>query len=120
MQQSKKKVNLHLEKELFRTLHQAITDLKTPQEAEEFLRAFLTRAEHAALAKRIAVAYWLDKGRGYNNIRDNLKVSSATIAGIQSQFKNSAGIQIALQKIKAEEWANQWAEKIKRFTKLGK
>lgn len=116
MRLSKNKVNPHLRKELYRTLHQALADCKNPEEVEEFLSAFLSPAEHETLAKRVAVAYWLDKGRGYENIRDNLKVSSATIASIQQHMQKN-GVRIALQKIKAEEWANLWAQKIQRFTK---
>lgn len=118
MRSSKDKLNPFLEKELFRILHQTIADLKTPEEVEEFLKAFLAEGEYLALTKRVAVAYWLDKGRGYNNIRDNLGVSSATVAGIKNRMRNSRGIEVALQKIKAEEWANQWVEKIKGFAKL--
>lgn len=118
MRSSKDKLNPFLEKELFRTLHQAIADLKTPEEVEEFLKAFLAKSEYLALSKRVAVAYWLDKGRGYNNIRDNLGVSSATVAEIKNRMRNSRGVEIGLQKIKAEEWANQWTEKIQKFVKI--
>lgn len=117
MRVSKNKINSYLEKELRRTLHQAIADIKNPEEVEEFLNTFLSPAEQNAVAKRVAVAYWLNKGRGYNNIRENLKVSSATIAQIQGRM-SSKGVHIALQKIKAEEWATQWAQKIQKFTKL--
>lgn len=118
MRVSKNKLNPHLEKELFETLHQTIADLKNPTEVEEFLKTFLSETEHSALVKRMAVLYWLDKGRGYNNIHDNLKVSSATVATINGII-NTKGAQIALQKIKAEEWANQWAEKINKFVPRG-
>jgi uncharacterized protein YerC len=111
------KINPYLEKELRRTLQQTLADIKKPEEIEKFLTAFLSPSEQNALAKRVAVAYWLDKGRGYNNIRQNLKVSSATIAQIQSRL-TSKGVQLALQKIKAEEWADRWAKKIKKFAKL--
>lgn len=116
MRTSRQQVNQYLEKELLKTLYQTVADLRKPEEAEEFLNSFLSKAERLALAKRIAVAYWLDKGRGYSNIRENLKVSSATIADMQTRLKNSKGIGMTLQKIKAEEWANQWAAKIKKFT----
>lgn len=115
MRVSKNKVNQHLEKELFATLHQAVADLKTPKNIEGFFRAFLSRAEHQTLAKRVAVAYWLDKGRGYNNIRANLKVSSATIAGIQGVLKESKGARLAINQIKADEWANVWSERIRKM-----
>lgn len=118
MRVSKNKVNQSLEKELFKTLHQAVADLKTVQEVEAFLQAFLSQAEHTTLAKRVAVAYWLDKKRSYENINQNLKVSSATIAAVQNTMREP-GVMLALQKIKAEEWANVWTQKIKRFVKTG-
>lgn len=117
MRVSKIKVNQYLEKELFRTLHQTLADLKTPEEVNSFLDAFLTTSEHATIAKRLAVAYWLDKKRSYDHIQENLKVSSATIATVQSSMKKE-GVKIALQHIKAEEWASVWAQKIQGF--LGK
>lgn len=116
MRVSKNKVNPHLRRELFKTLYQTIADFKNPQEVEEFLQSFLSSAEHETLAKRVAVSYWLDKGRGYENIKENLKVSSATIASIQSSMRNN-GVKLALRNIKAEEWANVWAEKIRKLTK---
>ena len=66
------------------------------------------------LAKRLAIAYWLKKGRSYQNIKNNLKVSSATIASVQSQMENP-GFQLALKKIEADEWASNWSKKIKGF-----
>ena len=77
MRLSKGKVNPHLKKELYQALHQTLADLKNPQDIKDFLEAFLSEAEHETLTKRVAVAYWLDKGRSYVNICDNLKVSSA-------------------------------------------
>ncbi|MEK7521211.1 MAG: Trp family transcriptional regulator [Patescibacteria group bacterium] len=117
MRLSTRRVNPHLKKQLFSTLHQAIADLRTPGEVETVLSAFLSSAEHEILAKRVAVSYWLDKGRGYNNIRDNLKVSSATIASIQNAYNSNKGVKLILTKIRAEEWANVWAEKIKKLVR---
>lgn len=68
------------------------------------------------MSKRLAVAYWLKKGRSYENIKQNLKVSSATIASVQENFKKG-GFQIVLKKLEAEEWANKWSVKIKKFVK---
>ncbi|MAG59382.1 hypothetical protein CMO96_01145 [Candidatus Woesebacteria bacterium] len=116
MRVSKNLVNPHLEKELANTLHQAIADLKNPEEVVQFLRAFLSDAEYITLVKRVAVAYWLDQGRSYENIGENLKVSSATIAAMQ-QSMGADGVQKTLGKIKAEEWANAWSQKIQKFVK---
>lgn len=116
MRVSKTRINPYLKKELFKTLHQTIADLKTTEEVEEFLKSFLSKAEHTILAKRLAIVYWLDKGRSYSNIKRNLKVSSATISNLQSNLNNQ-GVQLALKKIKAEEWANIWTERIQKFVK---
>ena len=96
--------------------NQAVCDFKSPEEIDKFLKDFFTDAEYETFAKRLAVAYWLKKGRSYANIRDNLKVSSATVSSVQS-IMDKPGFKSALKKVEAEEWANQWAEKIKKFIK---
>ncbi len=117
MRLSKVKVNPHLKKELFQTLHKTLADLKNPQDIKDFLEAFLSGTEHETLAKRVAVSYWLDKGRSYTNIQNNLKVSSATITNVQKAYSRQKGVKLALSHIKAEEWANVWAEKIKKLVR---
>jgi uncharacterized protein YerC len=116
MQVSKKKVNPVLEKQLHTTLFTLITDLKNPQDAQQVLASLLTNSELTSVAKRLAVAYWLSKGRSYENIKENLKVSSATIAEVQQHVKNP-GWKLALQKVTAEEWASLWEQKIRHVFK---
>lgn len=117
MRVSKKPVNSHLLRELEHLFHQAVADIKSPDEAKEFFKAFLSKAEHTTIIKRVGVAHFLDKGRSYNNIKQDLKVSSATISLIQNSLKD-ANVQTTLQKIKAEEWATNWSNKIKGLIKL--
>lgn len=93
-----------------------LSDLKDVKEVEIFLKDFFNDAELETYAKRLAIAYWLKKNRGYKNIKTNLKVSSATIASIQNQL-GSDGYKLALEKMEAEEWASVWSEKIKKFVK---
>lgn len=116
MRVSKRKVNKALERELFQTLFQVVVDIKNTKEAEQFLLDFLGKDQLITTVKRLAVAYWLEKGRGVTNIRENLAVSSATIETIKRQL-NSPGIKLAIKKIEAEVWANKWTEKIKNFIK---
>ena len=97
-------------------LAQTISDIKTSEEAREFINDFFFPSEKESFVKRLALIYWLKKGRGYSNIKQNLKVSSATIASAQTLL-DKKGVQNALKKIEAEEWASQWSEKIKRFIK---
>lgn len=114
MQVSKRKVNPTLEKQLARTLYQLVVDLKNSQEAEDVMKSLLSQTELTTVAKRLAVAYWLTKGRSYENIKENLKVSSATVADVQQRIK-SPGWKLVIRKITAEEWASIWEEKIKRL-----
>lgn len=83
---------------------------------QTFLSDFFNQSESETFAKRLSIAYWLKKGRSYENIKNNLKVSSATIATIEKLLAKP-GFILALKKIEAEEWASQWAEKIKKFVK---
>lgn len=116
MRVSQKSVNTLLKKQIENMFIQLICDIKNTKEAENILRDFLNLSEFEALSKRLAVAYWLKKRRSYKNIRDNLKVSSATISTISEMMKRK-GFQNALKKVEAEEWANVWAEKIKKIIK---
>jgi len=78
-------------------LVQTIADLRDLEESRTFLSDFFNASELEAFTKRLAIAYWLSKGRSYNNIKDNLKVSSATIATVQSVM-DKAGFKLALKK----------------------
>ena len=116
MRTSQEKLNPSFKNQIIKTLAQTLADLKDLDEVETFLKDFFTESEYEAFSKRLAIAYWLKKGRSYANIKQNLKVSSATVASVQSIMK-SKGFQLALKKIEAEEWANVWSEKIKKFIK---
>lgn len=116
MRTSEKKLNPSLKNQVETVFAQTVADLRDLKEATRFLLDFFNQTEYESFAKRLAIAYWLKKGRSYNNIKDNLKVSSATVASVQSVMEKE-GFKLALKKIEAEEWANLWAEKIRKFTK---
>jgi TrpR-related protein YerC/YecD len=116
MRTSIKKLNPSLKKEITRMFAQAISDLKDINETTKFFSDFLNDSEVEGLSKRLAVAYWIKKGRSYNNIKNNLNVSSATVAQVLKDMKKP-GFKQLLAKIEAEEWASQWADKIKKFVK---
>lgn len=111
MRISEKRLNQNIRQQIQEILYQAIADLKNPQEVKLFLNDFLSKTERIALAKRLAVVIYLDKKRPYENIKNTLKISSATIASFYKRFSDP-GVQLALQKVKAEQWANKWTEKI--------
>lgn len=117
MRLSKQKINPRIEKQIFNIFYQVIGDLRNSQEAETFFKDILTKAELEALTKRLAVALFLEKGRSYDNIKNTLKVSSATVATVAEQMKKGKGLELALKKIRAEEWAERWTKKIKKLFK---
>ncbi len=114
MRRSEKAMHPSLKKQIRDIFMQTIADMRDIEEANRFFKDFFTDSEMEVFSKRLAVAYWLKKGRSYANIKENLQVSSATIASIQDTMKK-AGFALAVRKIEAEEWANIWSEKIKKF-----
>lgn len=111
MKISEEKLNRNLQKQVLEIFYQTIADLKTPEETKVFFIDFISQTSRVALAKKLAVAVYLDKKRSYQNIKRTLKVSSSTVAEVYKKI-GSPGFQLALRKIKAEEWANEWSKKI--------
>lgn len=109
-------MNRYIQNEAFRILYQLIADIKNPKEAKDFITDLFSKTEALSLVKRLMVAYYLEHDRSYENIKENLKVSSATIASIDHKRKGP-GYQLALKKIEAEKWAQEWAEKIRKLFK---
>jgi uncharacterized protein YerC len=116
MRVSSNKINPTLKNRLVKTFAQLLADFKEPEKVEIFLKDFFNENELETFAKRLSIAYWLKKKRSYTNIMQNLKVSSATIASVEKLMKKE-GFKLAIKDLEAEEWANQWAEKIQKFIK---
>jgi len=113
MQVSKKSVNKKIEKKIFRSLYQVLADLKSPHKVEQFLDDVLSGTEKTVLAKRLGIAYYLSKNKSYEIIRQDLKVSSATIANVQKWMEQGGeGLLLALKAIEADEWAGELTDKI--------
>lgn len=88
-------------------------DAKNEVDVEITLKALMSENELSAVAKRLAIAVFLDKRQSYEHIKDVLKVSTATIASVAENM-NKRGIQMALAKVKAEEWADVWSIRLSR------
>lgn len=110
-------MNPSLKRQLLKTFAQMIADFTKPSEIESFLTDFFSEKELEIFVKRISIAYWLKKGRDSENIKRNLLASQKEITQAQESLKKE-GIKLALKKIEAEEWANVWAERIKKITKI--
>jgi len=111
MKVSEKKLNRNLEKQILRVFYQLIADIKDADEVEKFFQDFLNKASRLRLAKRLTIALLLEKGRSYQEIKKGLNVSSSTVADVYKDLGTS-GMQLAIKKVKAEEWAEDWSKKI--------
>lgn len=113
MKKAATKMSKNIESQVYKILYQVLADCKTDVNMEIVLKSLLTDSEIEAIAKRLAIAVFLDKGQSYEHIKDILKVSSATIASVAENM-NEKGMQMALERVKAEEWADVWSIRISR------
>jgi len=111
MQLSQNPINKSIEKQLSQMFYGLLAEIDSPEEIKMILGDILTEAERAAVIKRLGIALYLDKGRSYEDVKNNIKVSSATIATVAENLRNP-GWQEAIKRIKAEEWASAWTGKI--------
>lgn len=108
-----KVMNRQIETQVYKILYQVLADAKSEVDVELILESLMSTGEISAIAKRLAIAVFLDKGQSYEHIKDVLKVSTATIASV-AEGMNKRGIQMALQRVKAEEWADVWSIRLSR------
>ena len=111
-----REVNPTLKKTITKTFIQLLSDLKTEEQIEIFLRDFFDEKEFETYTKRLAIAYWIKKNRDDENIKNNLKVTEKEISEVKKTI-DKKGIRLALKHLEADEWANVWAERIKKLTK---
>ena len=111
MQLSQNPINKTLEKQLDEMFYQVLAEIDSPEELKMIMSDILTEGEQLAVLKRLGIALYLDKGRSYEDVKNNIKVSSATIATVAENLGNE-GWQEMIKRIKAEEWASDWTEKI--------
>jgi len=94
-------------------IFQVFADLNTIEDVKTFMKSFYSKEEIITTAKRLAVAYSLEKGESYEEIKNTFRVSSATIANIDKiKNQNKEGFKIAFERLEAEHWAGELAKKI--------
>jgi uncharacterized protein YerC len=103
-----------LQKQVRKTFFQTLEDLKTKDNFEMFLNDFLSHDELNNLSKRLAIAYWIKKGRNDENITTNLMATQKEINEVKANL-DTKGYKLAVKLMEAEEWANIWSDKIKKL-----
>lgn len=111
MQQSQKPLNKNIEIQLEKMFYGLMAETDSPEKIRMFFTDLLTEGEKIAVLKRMGIAIYLDKKRSYEDIKNNIKVSSATIASVAEKLGNE-GWQEIIKMIKAEEWASEWSDKL--------
>ena len=83
------------QKELF----DAVASLKTPDEAERFLRDLCTRSEIDAMAHRWEVAQLLNEGLPYLEVAKRAHASTTTVTRVAQWLRNGeGGYELALRR----------------------
>lgn len=113
MQLSSEPMNKSIEKQLSEMMIGVISELNSPLEIKTVLTDLLTESERLSIVKRLGIALYLDKGRSYEDIKKNIKVSSATIASVAENIGNP-GWQEMIRRIKADQWAESITNKLSK------
>lgn len=86
----------------------ALVELRTPEEAAQFLKDLLSKQEAEMLAKRIEIARLLIKGFTYGKIEKFLKVSHGTVARVSEWLVTSGeGYRLVVNRVKEEKTVQQ-------------
>lgn len=89
---------------LLEQLYTLLADLNSPKEVKLFLTNFMTPTERLVFAKRLAIAWLLEQGKSYDEINQQLRVSSATISSV-AEIRQSQGMQLAFRRLQLDRWA---------------
>ncbi len=86
-----------------------LVKIESKDEANQFIKDFLTPVEQIMLSKRLAIAFLLEKDYDYRTIRRILRVSGATIARVNLMRKyGGQGYQKMINKLLREEKVNDF------------
>lgn len=88
---SRRLLDKELENTIFEVFLKTIVDIKTSEEAKNFIEDILFPAERIMIIKRLAIAVLLTKGKTYEYIDHTLKVSRATIMTVSLWLKHGKG-----------------------------
>ena len=89
---------------IFEVFLKTLVEIKSNKEADEFISDLLTPTEKIMLAKRLAIAFLLEKGYDYRTIQKIIRVSAPTITSVNTARKyGSEGYKKLVAKIIREE-----------------
>lgn len=89
-----------------------LADLDNYKLVDAFLTAFLTESEVKTLAKRLEILQMLHAGHSYQEIQDELKVSSATVSSVSS-YQDLPVTRVILAKMGMIPWHQRVLDRLK-------
>lgn len=103
-QVSKYPISKYVYEKIFKIFTKTLVKLKSEKEAEKLIEDLLTPTERVMLAKRLAIAFLLEKDYEYREITKILRVSMPTIASVNLIRKyGGQGYKKAISKLLREE-----------------
>jgi Trp operon repressor len=87
-QVSKNKLDPILYEQIFCLFPRVVKSLVAKGQSTHLIEAFLTNTERIVIAKRVAIAFMLNKHYTYREISAKLKVSTSTIIDVMNLTKN--------------------------------
>ena len=116
MQVSRNPLSKESNYEIQATLWWLLARLDNDFDVRNFLNSLLTKTEKIMLAKRLAIAFLLNKNYNYRDISDALKVSTATVCKIKEIMdKTEGGYELFIKKL---EKRNELKKLEKQFDKF--
>ena len=101
---SKYPISKQISDRIFEIFLNTFVKIKSKEEADEFISDLLTPTEKIMLAKRLAIAFLLEKNYDYRTIQQLIRVSTGTIAFVNLSLRHgSTGYKKLISKIVQEE-----------------
>ena len=101
---SKYPISNNVYERILEIFFKTLIKIQTENEAEQFIKDFLTPTEKIMLAKRLAIAFLLEKEYDYRTISGILRVSLPTVASVNVARKyGGKGYQKMINKLLKEE-----------------
>ena len=114
-QLSKNPLSRETNQEIQATLWWLLARLGNDSEIKIFLNGLLTKTEKVMLAKRLAIAFLLNRGYNYRAISDVLKVSTTTVGRIKESVDKTDSYGIFLTKLEKREELKKFAKQFDKF-----
>ncbi|MFH1833273.1 MAG: YerC/YecD family TrpR-related protein [Candidatus Levyibacteriota bacterium] len=110
---SKYPISKEIADRIFEVFLKTFVRIRDREEADQFISDLLTPTEKVMLAKRLAIAFLLEKGHDYRTIQEIIRVSAPTIASVNlARQYGSEGYKKLISKILKEEKLDEFLDSV--------